>query len=203
MRRGYVHDAAQAIADHYEICETDVLLHVLPVHHATGNGVMFFPFLISGSLVEFRSGSFDAAWMWDRWRRGGLTFFSGVPTMYMRLERHFEQSLAGLLLERLEWYILGARQFRAMLCGTSALPGPISQFWTKSEAARGSSPDTALLNSVHHSKSCWIPKAQWERSSLGLRSNSPKVMKVKSLSRVRKCFQGTFSLCSYKPRILG
>jgi malonyl-CoA/methylmalonyl-CoA synthetase len=112
-------------------------LHVLPVHHATGIGIMFFPFLISGSLMDFRSGNFDPAWMWDRWRRGGLTFFSGVPTMYMRLKWHFEQNLARLPGEHLEQYIAGARQFRAMLCGTSALPGPIAQFWTDIRGGKG------------------------------------------------------------------
>lgn len=91
---------------------------------------MFFPFLISGALIEFRSGSFDPAWMWERWRQGGLTFFSGVPTMYMRLKRYFEQNLAKLPEERAVEYVNGARQFRAMLCGTSALPAPIQEFWT-------------------------------------------------------------------------
>ena len=130
MRRGYVHDAALGIADQYEIFAKDVLLHVLPVHHATGIGIMFFPFLISGALIEFRSGGFEPGWMWDRWRRGGLTFFSGVPTMYMRMKRYFEQNLANLPRERVEQYVTGARQFRAMLCGTSALPRPIATFWT-------------------------------------------------------------------------
>jgi malonyl-CoA/methylmalonyl-CoA synthetase len=32
MRRGFVHDEALAVVDHYEITPADVLLHVLPVH---------------------------------------------------------------------------------------------------------------------------------------------------------------------------
>ena len=130
MRRGFVHDAALAVADHYQLNENDVILHVLPVHHATGIGITFFPFLISGSCIEFRSGSFDSKWMWERWRRGGLTFFSGVPTIYMRMMRYYEDNLSKLPPGQLQEYIVGARQFRGMLCGTSALPRPFQEFWT-------------------------------------------------------------------------
>lgn len=128
MRRAYIHDAALALADHYQITHTDILQHVLPVHHATGLGVMFFPFLFSGACIEYRSGGFSPEYMWERWRKGDLTFFSGVPTMYMRMKRHFEQYLAKSP-HRAD-YVQGARQFRAMLCGTSALPSPIQSFWT-------------------------------------------------------------------------
>jgi malonyl-CoA/methylmalonyl-CoA synthetase len=85
MRRSYTFDGALAVADHFKLVEDDVMLHVLPVHHATGVGITFFPFLITGSCIEFRSGGFDEAWMWERWRLGAqdptkrITFFSGVP----------------------------------------------------------------------------------------------------------------------------
>jgi malonyl-CoA/methylmalonyl-CoA synthetase len=91
MPRSYVFDCALAVADHYRLTDDDTLLHVLPVHHATGVGVGFFPFLISGSRIEFRSGSFDEAWTWERWREGAtnrmrrISFFSGVPTIFMRM----------------------------------------------------------------------------------------------------------------------
>ncbi|OCL13702.1 fatty-acyl-CoA synthase [Glonium stellatum] len=137
MRRAYVSDCAMEVADFYGVKEDDVLLHVLPVHHATGVGINFFPFLISGSCIEFRSGGFDEHWMWKRWKEGALnpdrrlTFFSGVPTIYMRMRRHFQRSLSRLPTAELNAYIAGARQFRACLCGTSALPHPLNQFWTE------------------------------------------------------------------------
>ncbi|KAF2102119.1 putative AMP-binding enzyme [Rhizodiscina lignyota] len=136
MRRAFVSDNAQATADHYHITEEDVILHILPVHHATGMGIMFFPFLISGACIEFRAGGFDEVWMWDRWREGvrnpakRITFFSGVPTIFMRMRRHYQRYLSKLPPAELSEYIAAARQFRAVLCGTSALPQPISQFWT-------------------------------------------------------------------------
>ncbi|KAF1809368.1 fatty-acyl-CoA synthase [Eremomyces bilateralis CBS 781.70] len=135
MRRSYVFDGAIAVAEHYALTEADVMLHVLPVHHATGVGITFFPFLVSGCTIEFRSGSFDEKWLWDRWREGArdpqrrLTFFSGVPTIYMRMRRYYQRVLSKLAPAHLAEYVAGARQFRACLCGTSALPYPINQFW--------------------------------------------------------------------------
>jgi len=136
MRRSFVFDCALSVADHYRLTENDVMLHVLPVHHATGVGINFFPFLISGSRIEFRSGGFDEEWMWERWKEGAvnhqrrLTFFSGVPTIYMRMKRHYQRILVKLPPMELAKYIAGARQFRACLCGTSALPQPLNDFWT-------------------------------------------------------------------------
>jgi malonyl-CoA/methylmalonyl-CoA synthetase len=136
MRRSFTHDFACQIADHYGFTEGDVLLHCLPVHHATGIGVMFFPPLIAGATIEFRSGSFDEHWMWNRWREGAvnaamrLAFFSGVPTIFMRMRRYYQQVLSKLQPASIAEYVAGARQFRAVLCGTSALPHPIAEFWT-------------------------------------------------------------------------
>jgi len=137
MRRAYTFDAAVAVADHYQLNENDVMLHVLPVHHATGVGITFFPFLVSGSCIEFRSGSFDEVWLWERWREGAIdprrriTFFSGVPTIYMRMRRHYQHVISKMSPMSIAEYVAGARQFRAVLCGTSALPRPIAEFWAE------------------------------------------------------------------------
>ncbi|OJD14067.1 hypothetical protein AJ78_05544 [Emergomyces pasteurianus Ep9510] len=131
MRRAFLHDTSGAVADHFGVTENDVILHVLPVHHATGIGINFLPYIYSGACVEFRSGSFDVVWLWERWKKGGLHIFSGVPTIYMRMMRYFEQKIAPLPSHEVDQYIAGARQFRALLCGTSALPTPVQEFWTK------------------------------------------------------------------------
>lgn len=130
MRRAFVHDSSLSTAEHWDVTHGDVILHVLPVHHATGIGISFLPFLMSGALTEFKSGSFDPEWMWNRWKKGGLTFFSGVPTIYMRMMRFFEQRLSKLPEPEKQEFILGARKFRVMLCGSSALPTPMQNFWT-------------------------------------------------------------------------
>ncbi|KAF7719779.1 Uncharacterized protein PECH_006882 [Penicillium ucsense] len=129
QRRTWLTGNAEADADFYRITEQDVVLHVLPVHHASGVGLTFLPFIIAGACIEFRSGSFDAAWTWERWRRGGLSFFSGVPTIYMRLMRYFEEAIASRPPEERVEYVAGARNIRTMLCGSSALPGPVQDFW--------------------------------------------------------------------------
>ncbi|KAL3469713.1 hypothetical protein BJX99DRAFT_267916 [Aspergillus californicus] len=159
QRRSYITGAAEDVADHYRITESDTVLHMLPVHHATGIGVTFIPFLVSGACVEFRSGSFDPAWTWDRWRRGGLTFFSGVPTIYTRIMRHFETIIAVLSHEKQMGYLNGARSLRVLLCGTSALPSPVQEFWTKILAGKpiltrygGTEFHTVLKADLEHGK---------------------------------------------------
>ena len=129
MRRGFIHDTALAVADHYNLGPNDTLLHILPVHHATGIGINFFPCLISGCVIEFKSGSFSAEWTWERWRKGGVTVFSGVPTIYMRMMRYYEQNLASKA--NVNEYLKGAKAIKACLCGTSALPKPIADFWAE------------------------------------------------------------------------
>ncbi|CEN61091.1 hypothetical protein ASPCAL07757 [Aspergillus calidoustus] len=130
QRRSYLTSAAEDVADQYRITEEDTVLHVLPVHHATGIGITFLPFLMSGACVEFRSGSFDPAWTWERWKRVGITVFSGVPTIYMRMMRYFETHISALPMVEQRAYIDGARMLRVLLCGTSALPKPVCDFWS-------------------------------------------------------------------------
>lgn len=130
-RRGFLIDVAISFGDQHGIQEGDVVLHVLPVHHATGITVTLLPFLWYGGQIEFRSGGLDVPWTWQRIRQGGLTYFSGVPTIYMRLMAYYEQNLANIPSEQLDTYIRGVNGFRAMLCGTSALPRPLQQKWTR------------------------------------------------------------------------
>jgi long-subunit acyl-CoA synthetase (AMP-forming) len=129
QRRTWLTGNAETDADFYRITEKDVVLHVLPVHHASGVGLTFLPFLTAGACIEFRSGGFDTAWTWERWRRGGLTFFSGVPTIYMRMMRYYEENIANQAPKIRDEYVAGARSIRTMLCGSSALPGPVQEFW--------------------------------------------------------------------------
>ncbi|KAK2745916.1 putative NRPS-like protein biosynthetic cluster [Myotisia sp. PD_48] len=129
MRRGWLHDCAESVMDHYRFAEGDVFLHVMPVHHATGVGVNFVPCLVAGACLEFRSGSVDVAWLWERFRSGGLAIFSGVPTIYMRMMRYYENNIATLPEMERRQYINGARGIRVLMCGTSALPSPVEKFW--------------------------------------------------------------------------
>ncbi|OAL34549.1 hypothetical protein AYO20_06179 [Fonsecaea nubica] len=135
-RRGFLYDVATSFSDQQGIKEGDMVLHVLPVHHATGVTVTLIPFLYSGGCIEFRSGGFNVEWTWERIRQGGLSFFSGVPTIYMRLMAYYEQRLSKLPPQELQEYVNGLNEIRALLCGTSALPRPLQQKWTKLRGGR-------------------------------------------------------------------
>jgi malonyl-CoA/methylmalonyl-CoA synthetase len=127
--RSFLDAMAQRTADHYGLHRGDVVMHTLPVHHTTGIGTTFMPFIISGAGVEFNSGGFDPQRVWERWRKGGLTFFSGVPTMYMRLMRYYENVIIKMPLHKQKEYVDGAQRFRSLLCGTAALPHSLQQKW--------------------------------------------------------------------------
>jgi malonyl-CoA/methylmalonyl-CoA synthetase len=135
-RRGFFYEVASSFSDLHGIREGDRVLHVLPVHHATGVTVTLIPFLYCGGCIEFRSGGFDVEWTWERIRQGGLAFFSGVPTIYMRLMSFYEQRLTKLAPQDLQHYIKGINEFRVLLCGTSALPRPLQQKWSRLRAGR-------------------------------------------------------------------
>ena len=135
-RRGVLFDMAPLFSSLYRIQEADLVLHVLPVHHATG-ATTILPFLWSGGCVEFRSGSFSVEWTWERIRQGGMDFFSGVPTIYMRLMQHCAVHLTELPRQTLEEYIVGIQKVKALICGSSALPRPLQQKWTELRRGRG------------------------------------------------------------------
>lgn len=130
LRRAAVTDSSLCFAQQIGLRDTDVLLHLLPVHHATGIWVSFFPYIQTGACIEFKSGSFDPKWTWDRWRRGGLTHFTGVPTIYMRMMRYYLEHITKLPAPQAQEYEAAAAAFKLCLCGTSALPKPINDFWS-------------------------------------------------------------------------
>lgn len=130
-RRSFLDMNASAIAQWYHLQETDVVLHTLPVHHATGIGISFMPFLLAGSGIEFQSFGFDPAQIWERWRQGGLTIFSGVPTMYMRMMRYFDENISKRSPAEIQSYIDAARSFRIMMSGSAALPFSLQTKWIK------------------------------------------------------------------------
>ncbi|EXJ89234.1 hypothetical protein A1O3_02300 [Capronia epimyces CBS 606.96] len=130
LRRAAMVEGSMCFAQQIGLQESDVLLHLLPVHHATGIWVSFFPFLQTGACIEFRPGSFDPEWTWNRWRQGGLTHFTGVPTIYMRMMRHYQEHITKLPTPEVQAYGAAVAAFKVCLCGTSALPKPINDFWT-------------------------------------------------------------------------
>lgn len=131
LRRSTISTGAQDLGLQLGLQPTDTLLHVLPVHHATGLNLSFFPFIQAGACIQFKPGGFDASWIWDRWRRGDLTHFTGVPTIYMRLMRYYREHISKQALVEREGYRAGLSHVKVMFCGTSALPKTVDDFWRK------------------------------------------------------------------------
>jgi malonyl-CoA/methylmalonyl-CoA synthetase len=119
------------IVDWYDLTPKDVVYHGLPVHHATGIGVTLLPFIIAGACIEFHAGEFKPERVWSRWLKGGITIFSGVPTMYARLMQYFDTHIAKLPKEHRGRYIMAAREVRIMFSGSAAIPQPLQAKWIK------------------------------------------------------------------------
>lgn len=85
------------------------------------------PFLLAGATIEFQSSGFNPAQIWERWRKGGLTVFSGVPTMYLRLMKHYEEVLSQR--DDVSEYASAAGAFRLMISGSAALPFSLQVRW--------------------------------------------------------------------------
>lgn len=112
-----------------------VALNMLPTHHVTGLLINTLPVLIGGGCVEFTHPKFDAAKIWERIRLGGIKNFSAVPTIYVRMVKHWETVIQKLQHEERESYqaaISGIEQFH---CGSAALQMHVSKKWT--EICRG------------------------------------------------------------------
>jgi malonyl-CoA/methylmalonyl-CoA synthetase len=173
QRRVLVDDGSLWCAQQMELDSSDVLLHLLPVHHATGIEVSFFPFLFSGACIEFRSGSFDPEWTWNRWAKGDITFFSGVPTIYTRMMRYYHQNLSKRPAGELARYVAGARRFKGAICGTSALPHSISDFWTELFGKKivqryGSTESCVVFNMPMGAASATVPDGSVGKVSWGV-----------------------------------
>ncbi|RMZ77203.1 hypothetical protein DV738_g4486, partial [Chaetothyriales sp. CBS 135597] len=131
LRRAAITDGALSFGQQIGLTQDDTSLHLLPVHHATGLWVGFFPLIQAGACLEFKSGSFDPEWTWNRFRRGGITVFSAVPTIWMRLMRYWNEQILKLPTSEIDAYRSGINKVRVCMCGTSALPQPIDDFWAR------------------------------------------------------------------------
>lgn len=164
LRRLYTHESAATVMDSFDVSASDTVLHTLPVHHATGIGTSFFPFMNAGACICFRSGSFDPAWVWDKLCEGEITVFSGVPTMFMRLMWNYEQHILSQPADQRKRYDDGIRILRALLCGSSALQQRVQDFWTQLRGGRpilvryGSSEVPSVIRTPARLDPAFIPK---------------------------------------------
>ncbi len=102
----------------------DRILEVLPLHHIHGIVNVISCALWSGAVCEIFP-RFEAAAVWERIARGGLTLFMAVPTIYVKLIDAWEKATPA---ER-QWMSEGCRGMRLMVSGSAALPVPTLERW--------------------------------------------------------------------------
>ena len=114
---------ASSLVKAWKYSPSDHIIHVLPLHHIHGiiNGLTAS--LLSGATVEMHP-KFDPKVIWERWQdRGSSTMFMAVPTIYSRLNDHFDAHIRGT--EREEAAQAGAKALRLLISGSAALPTPV------------------------------------------------------------------------------
>ncbi len=113
-----------ALVEAWAWSEDDRLLHCLPLHHTHGivNGLLSA--LATGATVDHLP-RFDAESVWSALSERPISLFMGVPTMYVRLIRAWEEADAAT---RVRWSDAAAR-LRVMISGSAALPVPVFDRW--------------------------------------------------------------------------
>ncbi len=80
----------KALHEVWRWSDKDVLLHALPLFHAHGLSVALHGGLYAGATIVMHE-KFDPGRTWDTLESIPCTMFMGVPTMYYRLMREWEQ----------------------------------------------------------------------------------------------------------------
>ncbi|KAI8925306.1 hypothetical protein BC831DRAFT_461507 [Entophlyctis helioformis] len=124
------HDNIEAmvtsLVDAWKWTASDVIHHVLPLHHVHGVVNAFLCCLWSGAVCEFSADKFDATQVWRRWMASRhLTLFMAVPTVYAKLIHAYDAMSKTDQAAARE----SCRQFRLMVSGSSALPISVFSRW--------------------------------------------------------------------------
>ena len=109
----------ELLANAWGLCEGDVLLHALPLHHVHGLCIALLSALGAGAgvrLLDFSSAPFDARVLWES--LSDATVFMGVPTIHSKLVAALDRSDGAT---RARWG-RHARGLRLVTSGSAALP---------------------------------------------------------------------------------
>lgn len=104
-------------------CEDRTLL-VLPLHHVHGIVNVLGCSLWAGACCHIHS-SFDSKAVWQAFCDEDLSVFMGVPTLYSRLIRAYDEAQP----ERQREWSAACRRFRLMVSGSAALPVGTLERW--------------------------------------------------------------------------
>ena len=102
----------------------DHILCVLPLHHVHGIVNVVCCALRSGAQCQFLE-AFDAAAVFELFKKGAVNVFMAVPTIYFKLIAYYNQ----LPAEEQAALTAGMKQFRLMVSGSAALPVTVMEQW--------------------------------------------------------------------------
>ncbi|EXJ81272.1 hypothetical protein A1O3_07562 [Capronia epimyces CBS 606.96] len=129
---------ARSLIEAWKYGPSDLLLHVLPLHHIHGTINALFTPLMAGAAVEFAY-PFSADTVWKRLgapflrnsppTKRPITFLTVVPTIYNRLLASYP-SLDPEMKQATRSAIT-PRYMRLNISGSAALPTPTKQAWTE------------------------------------------------------------------------
>ncbi len=121
---GSIQAQIELLVEAWEWGRDDAILHCLPLHHVHGIVNALLCCLHVGARVDFLT-KFDPEVVLERFSEGESSLFMGVPTMYAKLERVWENRSGD---ER-----RGLREacgkIRLMVSGSAALPVPLLESW--------------------------------------------------------------------------
>ena len=129
---------ALSLIEAWKYTSSDLLLHVLPLHHIHGTINALFTPLIAGSSIEFAY-PFNADVVWKRLAapflpdvpssKKPITFLTVVPTIYNRLLATFPQLDDGM--KSAVKKAVSPLYMRLNISGSAALPTPTKAAWTE------------------------------------------------------------------------
>jgi malonyl-CoA/methylmalonyl-CoA synthetase len=101
---------------------SDVLLHMLPLHHMHGLAIAWLSAVGAGATTRFL-GQFDAERVWDTMADSSVLM--AVPTIHAKLFAAFDARSAEARARGTD----GARRLRLVTSGSAALPVTVGQRW--------------------------------------------------------------------------
>jgi malonyl-CoA/methylmalonyl-CoA synthetase len=110
------------LAEAWAWSDSDVLLHVLPLHHLHGLGIAMLSAIGAGAAVLFLGG-FEARATWEAMSEA--TVFMAVPTIHAKLFAAFDQADDATKSR----FSAGAHALRLITSGSAALPVTVGERW--------------------------------------------------------------------------
>jgi malonyl-CoA/methylmalonyl-CoA synthetase len=122
LTHGNLSAQQQLLRDAWDLRDSDILLHILPLHHMHGLCIALLSCLGAGAGIRFQ-GKFDPAKTWEE--MGRATVLMAVPTIYSKLLAAFDTADR----QTQEKWAGNAKRLRLATSGSAALPVTLANRW--------------------------------------------------------------------------